>query len=47
MRTREPFGITAHFREPMVCVVLYWINDGNEASACEWELPGTNQEDYN
>lgn len=32
---------------PCTIVVMYWLTDGNEASACVWEVPGTNNEDFN
>jgi len=31
---------------PRTIVVMYWLTDGNEASACVWEVPGTNTEEY-
>jgi hypothetical protein len=32
---------------PQPIVVMYWTIDGSEISACVWEVPGTNREDYN
>jgi hypothetical protein len=36
-----------HRNTPRPVVVMYWLANGNEASACVWEVPGTNNEDFN
>lgn len=45
-----PYGVVAYFspmRPKKPRVVMYWINTyGREASACVWEIPGTNHEDF-
>jgi hypothetical protein len=43
------YSVIACFRPqvpPRTIVVMYWLTDGNEASACVWEVPGTNTEEY-
>ena len=43
------WSVVACFRPqmpPRTIVVMYWLTDGNEASARVWEVPGTNTEEY-